>query len=135
MLTELENNGLKLLIVDDSPINHRVVALSLRNQLFDIHSAYNGLEAFELCKQHRFNVILMDAMMPVMNGFEATLLIRLYEREEQIENKAIIVAMTASDAENDIQDCLKSGMDAFLQKPFIASLFLNMLKEKFKLLV
>lgn len=135
MSEESQHTGLKLLIVDDSPINHRVVALSLRNQVVDIQSAYNGLEAFELCKQTRFDVILMDAMMPVLNGCEATLLIRQFEREQQIENKAVIVAMTASDMPSDIQKCLISGMDDYIRKPFIASLFLNLLKEKFKLLV
>lgn len=134
MLKETENNRLKLLIVDDSPINHRVVALSLRHQNIDIHSAFNGLEAFELYKQTSFDVILMDARMPVMNGCEATLLIRLFEQEQQIENKAIIIAMTASDEEKDIQHCLQSGMNAFVPKPFVASLFLELLHEKFNLL-
>lgn len=129
-----ENTGLKLLVVDDSPINHRVVALSLRGKITEVKSAYNGLEAFEMYKKEHFDVILMDAMMPVMNGCEATLLIRLFEKEQQKEKKAIIIAMTASDADGDIKHCLENGMDAYVGKPFVAPLFLKLLEEKFNLL-
>lgn len=134
MSDEPDINGLKLLIVDDSPINHRVVTLSLRDKIKTVKSAYNGLEAFEMYKSEHFDVILMDAMMPVMNGCEATLLIRLFEKEQQKEKTAIIIAMTASDADGDIKRCLENGMDAYIGKPFLAPMFLKLLEEKFNLL-
>lgn len=129
MLTDLSN--LSLLVVDDSPINHRVVTLSLRGRFQEIDSAFNGLEAFEKFKQKPYDIILMDAMMPVMNGCESTLVIRLFEKEQGFDKKARIIAMTASDGDADIDRCLKCGMDAYLGKPFLANQFLRILEEMF----
>jgi len=131
MSEDLDFTGLKLLVVDDSPINHRVVTLSLRGRFSEIDSAYNGLEAFEKYKKVPYDVILMDAMMPVMNGCESTLVIRLFEKEQEMEKKALIIAMTASDADGDIKHCLDAGMDNYLGKPFNASNFLRMVQNKF----
>lgn len=120
------------MIVDDSPINHRVVALSLRSRLATIESAYNGLEAFEKFKQNHYDIVLMDAMMPVMNGCEATGLIRLYEREQNLTDKALIIAMTASDADADVKQFIEFGMDAFMGKPFVLPVFLKLVEDRFK---
>ncbi|WP_372775029.1 response regulator [Mangrovibacterium sp.] len=130
MAHELDLSRVKLLIVDDSPINHRIVSLSLRGRFLAIDSAYNGLEAFEKYKKTPYDVILMDAMMPVMNGCESTHVIRLYETEQEMKDKAFIIAMTANDADGDIKRCLETGMDAYIGKPFVAEKFLNMLQEK-----
>ncbi|WP_163712346.1 response regulator [Mangrovibacterium lignilyticum] len=132
MSVEQDFSNLKLLVVDDSPINHRVVTLSLRGRFKEIESAYNGLEAFEKYKEVPYDVILMDAMMPVMNGCESTLVIRMFEKEQQFDKKSFIIAMTASDANGDIKHCLDAGMDAYIGKPFIAANFLRMVEEKFK---
>ncbi|WP_423127636.1 response regulator [Gaoshiqia sp. Z1-71] len=129
MLADPDYSNLSLLIVDDSPINHRVVTLSLRGKFKEIDSAYNGLEAFEKYKQKPFDVILMDAIMPVMNGFESTIVIRMYEKEQKIEKKSKIIAMTASDGDGEVEQCLSAGMDAFLGKPFVVSQFLKILEE------
>ncbi len=118
-----------LLIVDDSPINHRVVTLSLKDKFAGIDSAYNGQEGIDKYRARHYDVILMDARMPVMDGFQATSAIRSYEKEEGLENTAKIVAMTASDEDKDIDRCLLSGMDAYLGKPFSAQRFLNVLKK------
>lgn len=125
----MDCSNLSLLVVDDSPINHRVVTLSLRGRFKEIDSAYNGLEAFEKFKLKPYDIVLMDAMMPVMNGCESTIVIRAFEREQGAEKKARIIAMTASDGDGDIQRALQCGMDAFLGKPFIVQQFFKILGE------
>ncbi len=124
--------NLRLLVVDDSPINHRVVSLMLRNRLKEIDSAYNGYEAFEMFKKNPYDVVLMDAMMPVMNGCDASIVIRMFEREEKRETPAVIIAMTASDGSAGIRRCMEAGMDAYVGKPFIATSFFAILNEKIK---
>ena len=131
MSTEKDFTGLKLLVVDDSPINHRVVTMSLRGRFHEIDSAYNGLEAFEKYKKIPYDIILMDAQMPVMNGCESTLIIRMFEQENQLDQKSFIVAMTASDGDSTINECLQVGMDAYIGKPFVVSAFLRLVEEKF----
>jgi len=131
MTENIDFSGLKLLIVDDSPLNHRIVALSLRGKFKAIDSAYNGLDAFEKFKQNRYDVILMDVHMPVMNGFESAALIRLYEMEEKIEKRSFILAMTASDFRDDLELCFEKGMDASIGKPFVVANFLQKVQEKF----
>ena len=121
-----------LLIVDDSPINHRVVTLSLRGKFAGIDSAYNGQESIDKYRVKHYDVILMDGRMPVMDGFRATTGIRLYEKEKGLEKKAKIIAMTAGDEDRDIDRCLSAGMDAYLGKPFSARQFLSVLERLFK---
>lgn len=131
MSEQKDFTNLRLLIVDDSPINHRVVTLSLRDRFSLIDSAYNGLEAFEKYKETPYDVILMDAMMPVMDGCDSTIVIRAFEREQAIENKAFIVAMTANDGQGEIKECLAAGMDAYIGKPFLVPPFIRLLEEKY----
>ncbi len=123
-------SNIRLLVVDDSPLNHRITTLSLRGHFQSIETANNGQEALEMYKKQPFNVILMDVMMPVMDGYEATIAIRKYEKEQKLENNSLIIAMTASDAGDDINRCLESGMDTYLGKPFMADVFLKILEEK-----
>lgn len=131
MSDEEDFSKIKVLVADDSPINHRVVSLSLRGRISQIDSAYDGLEAFEKFKENRYDVILMDLQMPVINGCESAALIRLFEREENYSTKCLIVAMTASDYDKDIQSCLDKGMDTYLGKPFQVNNFMQILHERF----
>ncbi len=131
MADEEDFTSLKLLVADDSPLNHRVVSLSLRGCISQVDSAYDGLEAFEKFKENRYDVILMDMRMPVINGCESAALIRMFEREENLSKKCLIVAMTANDFDDDIQSCLDKGMDTYLGKPFQVNNFLQILHERF----
>ena len=129
MLEKSEYSNLSLLVVDDSQINHRVVSLSLKGQFATIDSAYNGMEAFEKYQEKSYDIVLMDSMMPVMNGCEATVAIRSFEKEKGIDKQTKIIAMTASESGDGINNCLESGMDAFLGKPFQVPQFFQILKE------
>jgi len=104
----------KLLVVDDNPINQKFLFYSLKKD-YEIEFANNGLEAVNLLESKYFDVVLMDLMMPIMDGAEATLRIR---ESENHRNKYIpIIFLTTNDFENDRILCMKSGADDYLIKP------------------
>ncbi len=131
MTTNADYSNLSLLIVDDSPINHRVVSLMLRGRFGRIDSAYNGQEAFEKYREHPYDIILMDSLMPVMDGCKSTQVIRLFEKEQGLDDGTKIIAMTASEGNDDVDRCIQAGMNAFLGKPFVLHRFLHILEEIF----
>lgn len=105
---------MKLLVVDDNPINQKLLYYSLKRN-FDIELANNGLEAVNILDNKRFDVVLMDLMMPVMDGAEATLRIR---ESENHRNKYIpIIFVTTNDFENERTRCMESGADDYIIKP------------------
>lgn len=105
---------MKLLVVDDNPINQKLLFYSLKNE-YDIELANNGLEAVNLLNGKSFDVVLMDLMMPVMDGAEATLRIR---ESDLHRNKHIpIILLTTNDLENERLRCIESGADDYLIKP------------------
>jgi len=112
------NDRLSILLVEDNVLNQRIVTFSLKKFMHDVTIANNGQEAFDLFKTKKFDVILMDIMMPVMDGFEATLKIREYEKSNQITPETPIIALTANTMDNDREKCLSHGMNEFMAKPF-----------------
>ncbi len=119
---------LSILLVEDNILNQRIVALSLKKFNYNVTIANNGLEAFEFFKKQKFDVILMDIMMPVMDGIEATVKIRDYEKENSITPETPIIAITANTMDNDREKCISYGMNEFMAKPFD----MNKLKTIFK---
>ncbi|MDP8982729.1 MAG: ATP-binding protein [Acidobacteriota bacterium] len=104
----------RILIVEDNAVNQKVVMTVLRKRGFAIEVASHGQEAMEaLEREQDFNLILMDVQMPVMDGLEATRLIRQDARWKHIP----IVAMTAHAMNGDRERCLAAGMDAYISKP------------------
>jgi len=75
--------------------------------------ANNGLEAVELLKKNRYDVVLMDVQMPVMDGFTATKMIR-----NELNNNIPIIGLTANVFREDVEDCLLAGMTDHLGKPY-----------------
>jgi osomolarity two-component system sensor histidine kinase NIK1 len=108
---------LKILLVEDNILNQRIVTLSLKKFDHEVVIANNGLEAIHLFKDRNFDVILMDIMMPVMDGLEATTKIRELEDQSNIEKRTPIIALTANTMDNDRDKCISYGMDEFLAKP------------------
>ena len=91
---------------------------SLKKLSHEVIIVNNGLEALEIFKKNKFDVILMDIMMPVMDGLEATIQIRNYEKDKNIINKTPIIALTANTMDNDREKCISFGMNDFMAKPF-----------------
>jgi len=107
-----------ILLVEDNLLNQRIVTFSLKKYNHEVVIANNGVEAIEHFREKKFDVILMDIMMPVMDGLEATVKIRELESESQIEKRTPIIALTANTMDNDRDKCISYGMDEFLSKPF-----------------
>lgn len=107
----------RVLLVEDNLVNQKVASLHLKKAGFDYVIAADGQEALELfISQGKFDVILMDCMMPIKDGFHATQDIRSYEKENGL-NPTPIIALTASVVDDDIQKCFDAGMDAYVPKP------------------
>jgi PAS domain S-box-containing protein len=106
---------LRVLVAEDNAVNQRVVIRLLEKGGHSVVVANHGGEALEALEHETFDVILMDVQMPVMDGFEATRLIR--EREASTGQRRPIVAMTAHAMKGDRERCLDSGMDDYVTKP------------------
>lgn len=110
--------GLMILLVEDNILNQRVVTFSLKKYNHEVVIANNGVEAIERFREHKFDVILMDIMMPVMDGIEATVKIREIENLDSLDKRTPIIALTANTMDNDRDKCISYGMDEFMAKPF-----------------
>jgi len=109
---------LKILLVEDNLLNQRIVLFSLKKFNHIVTIANNGLEAVEKFRTAEYDVILMDIMMPVMDGLEATVKIREVEESNNACKRTLIIALTANTMDNDRNKCLSYGMDEFMSKPF-----------------
>lgn len=108
----------KVLIVEDNLMNQKIASFFLNKIGIEYVIASNGLDAVNAVKtEERFCAILMDCMMPIMDGLTATREIRQWEQEKGKE-KVPIIALTASVLPEEIQSCFDAGMDAYLPKPY-----------------
>ena len=112
--------------MEDNALNQRVMALLLRRQGIEMTLAENGAEAVAAGRAERFDAVLMDCQMPVMDGFDATEAWRRHEREAGLPRTPII-ALTAGAFRTDRDRCLAAGMDDYLTKPIDAELLLQAL--------
>ncbi|MEO7780051.1 MAG: response regulator [Fibrobacteria bacterium] len=107
---------LRILVVEDNPVNQLVVTGYLESLGFAADVARNGQEAVDACHRRAFDLILMDCQMPVMDGYAATAAIRALEAKTA-DAHAWISAMTANAMPGHKEKCLGCGMDAFMTKP------------------
>jgi two-component system, sensor histidine kinase and response regulator len=109
---------LQVLLAEDNSVNQLLVVRILEKQGHAIELADNGKEALAAYDRQRFDIIIMDAQMPVMDGFEATEAIR--EKEKPTGQHTPILALTAHSTEADKNRCLSAGMDAYISKPILS---------------
>jgi len=107
--------GVRVLLVEDNPVNQKVAAKMLIRLGCLVDVAENGVVALERYERTRYALVLMDLSMPVMDGLEATRLIRLHEKSTS--EHVPIVALTANAMEGDRARCIAAGMDEYLTKP------------------
>ncbi len=103
---------IKILVAEDDLINQHLAVKMLNKLGYKPDIVSNGKEALEIVSDKQYDVILMDGLMPEMDGFEATKMIRLC-----LEAQPIIIALTASTMYGDKEKCLQAGMDDYLSKP------------------
>ena len=104
----------RLLLVEDNLINQKVATLMLKHMGYSAHIANNGAEAVDLIARHSYDLVLMDCLMPEMDGLEATRVIR---SRNDYGATVPIIAMTANAFAEDRQACLAAGMSDYLAKP------------------
>jgi CheY-like chemotaxis protein len=121
--------GVSILVVEDNPVNQRVVQRFLQKLGAEVTLASHGAEALERCAQNEYAAILMDCQMPVMDGFTATRRIRALERERGTPRRVPIIALTANVMSEDRELCLAAGMDAHLGKPIDGAQLTNCLER------
>ena len=108
----------RILIVEDNLMNQKIASFFLEKAGYEYTITSNGQEAVDVVTQGaQFDAVLMDCMMPVMDGITATKAIRAWEKEQGISSLPII-ALTASVLDEDIKDCFEAGMNAYLPKPY-----------------
>ncbi len=120
--------GLHLLVVDDHLINLTIAKKIVQHWGVTVETASNGAECINSLNEKKFDVILMDMQMPVIDGIEATRLIRKSGKEY---NSIPIIAMTAAALPEERERCLNSGMNDYLAKPFNPNHLLEILKKHF----
>lgn len=103
---------LSILIAEDDKLNQKFAEKILSKLGYEPQIANNGQEVLELVSQRNYDVLLMDVQMPVMNGLEATKMIRLCLAEQPF-----IIAMTANSLQGDREECMMAGMDDYISKP------------------
>ena len=129
-VSENSIKGLHILLAEDNELNMEIAEFVLQNEGADVTKAWNGQEAVELFRNSKpgeFNVILMDIMMPVVNGYEATKMIRSLDREDA--KKIPIIAMTANAFTEDRIRAKEAGMDEHVAKPVDVELLIKVIHK------
>jgi PAS domain S-box-containing protein len=106
--------SLRILLAEDTPANQKLVVRILSKRGHTVETASNGQEALDLLRQRNFDLVLMDVQMPLMDGFQATAAIRLWNNPKAC---IPVVAITAHALKGDQERCLAAGMDAYISKP------------------
>lgn len=113
---KVDINHSNILLVEDNFSNQQIIILYIKNEVHKIEVAFNGKEALDKFGKAKYDLILMDVQMPIMDGFKATQKIR--EIEKSTGTHTPIIAVTANAFPEDKEKCLASGMDDYISKPF-----------------
>ena len=113
-------SGKKILVTDDNEMNRLVASTILKSYGADVEEAQNGSEAIDKIKLHEFDIVLMDVQMPIMDGIEATKVIRA-----TISKNLPIIALTAFALKGDNATFINAGMNDYISKPFEENVFLK----------
>ena len=112
----------RILLADDHEINRFLAITLLSSAGYSVEVAANGLEALGLARENRFDLILMDVQMPLMDGLDASRAVRASGNEVR---QPRIVALTADVLASNREECLLAGIDDFIEKPFDPERFLD----------
>jgi two-component system, sensor histidine kinase and response regulator len=112
-----QNNNLRILLAEDNIVNQKATMIFLQKKGWQVTAVANGKEAVDIFHPKDFDLILMDVQMPILDGYEATKVIRA---KEGVKFHTPIVAMTAYAKIEDLELCLSAGMDDYIAKPILA---------------
>ncbi len=123
------SRSLRILIADDSDDNRVLVEAYLADTGHELHIATNGADALRMFTEHRYDVVLMDMHMPVLDGYSAALEIRGFEQQRRLTPTPII-AFTADAFPESIERAVRSGCTGFLSKPILRPTLLETLRSQ-----
>ncbi len=126
-ISEILGRNELILIVEDHPVNQKVISMYLSDMGFKSHISNNGLEALEALSLNQYGLLLMDCQMPELDGFAATKIIR--QKEALTGSRIPIIAMTANAMAGDREKCIAAGMDDYISKPIDQAQLRVMLKR------
>ena len=110
-----------ILIVEDNPVNQKLIAFLLTRAGYTYEVAENGADALQRLDQSQFKLVLMDMMMPVMNGYDATKAIRANPKLKNLP----VIALTANAMKGEDEKCRAAGCSDYLAKPYSKDQILN----------
>lgn len=118
----------KMMLVEDNKLSQKMMFYTLRNIGVQADMADDGKMAVEKAIANGYDVILMDIMMPELNGYEATQKIREYEKSSNTK-RSFIIGLTSNVYDSERAKCIEAGMDEYLPKPFDADSFIEMVRH------
>ena len=119
---------MKILVVEDEPTLNKIIAKRLKIEAYSVDCAFNGKEALDYLDAAEYDLLIVDIMMPEMNGYETTKAIR--NLPDRPDGKEIpIIAMTANAFAEDVQAALKAGMDDHVAKPIDMSILISVITK------
>ncbi|MCB2220813.1 MAG: response regulator [Bacteroidetes bacterium] len=124
-IENVEPQQVRILLAEDNEANQFLIKAITKSENWQITVVDDGEKAVEAFKLNEFDLILMDVQMPVLNGYEATQMIREIEKERDSDNRTPIIALTAYAMKSDKDLCIKAGMDDYISKPFKRQQFLD----------
>ena len=122
------SNSLSILLVEDLEDNRKLIALFLQGTPYQLDIAENGAIAVEKFQAGRYDLVLMDIQMPVMDGYQATSAIRAWEQSQK-RDATPIIALTAHAFKEDIDKSQDAGCNAHLTKPIRKKTFLEAIRQ------
>jgi PAS domain S-box-containing protein len=125
----LNHKNLKILLVEDDDSISDLLLCLFSEMGIEVDQVKNGKEAVKYWQENFYDLIFMDLQMPIMDGLTATRLIREEEQTRQLQGRTKIIGLTANLREEIKKDCLKSGMDDYISKPFDLQNLINLLKS------
>ncbi len=117
---------IEILLVEDTVANQKLATIILKKLGYDnVELAESGQRAVHMCMEKKYDIILMDCQMPIMDGYQASINIR----NHKLNKDTVIIAMTANAMQEDRDKCLASGMNDYISKPIIIPLLDSMIKK------
>lgn len=123
---------MKLLLTEDNKVSRQLSLLILSQLGHQADIATNGEEAIRLWQEHHYDIIFMDIMMPGMNGYDATRMIRSFEQDSGSKKRTAIIAITAKQNKGEYDEAIHSGMDDYLTKPISEKIIRDAIAKWYK---